>query len=147
MNEQEYIKDRVDDQIIWYDKKSKYYKKLFTWTYFLDVSLSASIPLLTLFSNFNTSVKYLIAIIATVITILSAVSATFKLRKNWIEYRTTAETLKHEKYLYLTKTTPYDSEKSFDVFVQNIESLISTENTNWAYYIQKNIKDGDKNNG
>jgi DNA-binding transcriptional regulator YhcF (GntR family) len=35
---------------------------------------------------------------------------------------------------------PYDHEDSFSIFVQNTELLISTENTNWAYYVQKNTK-------
>ncbi len=144
MNEQEYITERLEQQISWYDTKSQDSKKHFQLCYFFDIALSASIPFLTLFVSNYGFVKYFVAFIGTITTIISALSATFKFHKNWIEYRTTAETLKHEKYLYLTKAHPYENSKDrFEKLVQNIESLISTENTNWAYYIQKNLKEGD----
>ncbi|HFC76762.1 MAG TPA: DUF4231 domain-containing protein, partial [Candidatus Moranbacteria bacterium] len=47
------------------------------------------------------------------------------------------ESLKHEKYLFLTKSEPYDIDEPFKLLVQRVESLISKENTNWSNYMKK----------
>ena len=52
--------------------------------------------------------------------------------ENWLEYRTTCESLKHEKYLFLTRTEPYDSNAAFALLVRRVESLLSKENSAWA---------------
>ena len=65
-----------------------------------------------------------------------------KFQEKWSEYRTTSETLKHEKYLYETKSGPYDNERTdnFKSFVVRIENLISKENSSWSQYINKKEK-------
>jgi hypothetical protein len=50
--------------------------------------------------------------------------------------------LKHEKYLYLTKTEPYDGEDAFNELVKRVEDMISKENTRWSQYIKKQKKGG-----
>ena len=42
----------------------------------------------------------LVAIMGSVVAIISGFLSTFQFQKKWIEYRTTSETLKHEKYLF-----------------------------------------------
>ena len=66
-----------------------------------------------------------VALIAGLITL-------YRFQELWIEYRTTAETLKHEKYLYLTQSTPYDGERAFNLLVNRVEGLISRQNSGWA---------------
>ena len=41
--------------------------------------------------------------------------------------------LKHEKYLYLTGSRPYltSGETPDNIFIQNIEEIISSESKNW----------------
>ena len=52
---------------------------------------------------------------------------------NWIDYRRTAESLKHEKYMFLTGTGVYKNEKDdFSLLVERCETIISSENINWA---------------
>ena len=55
----------------------------------------------------------------------------FQYQELWTGYRTTCEALKQEKYLFLTRTEPYDEIEPFPLFVQRIENLISTEHSNW----------------
>jgi hypothetical protein len=52
---------------------------------------------------------------------------------NWIAYRSTCETLKHEKYLYLANAGPYATATSAHVLLaERIESLVSQEHAKWA---------------
>lgn len=83
---------------------------------------------------------WVIGSLGVVIAVSVAAGSLYKFQENWIQYRTTAETLKHEKYLYLTKSAPYNEENAFIQLVQRIESLISKENTQWSRYAKKDTK-------
>ncbi len=56
----------------------------------------------------------------------------YKYKENWIKYRTTTESLKYERFLYLDKTEPYEGEDPFPLLVRRVASLISMENTEWT---------------
>ena len=51
-----------------------------------------------------------------------------------IKYRTACESLKQEKYLFLTNTPPYhmDGDENQQLFVQRVETLVSKEIINWS---------------
>lgn len=51
---------------------------------------------------------------------------------NWILYRSTAESLKHEKYLFLAKAGPYEGEDALRTLAERIEELVSQEHAKWA---------------
>ena len=65
------------------------------------------------------------------VAILAGLIALFRFHENWISYRTTSESLKHEKYLYSTDTYPYNKEDKFSILVNNVEQIISSENSVW----------------
>jgi hypothetical protein len=50
----------------------------------------------------------------------------------WISYRSTAEALKHERYLYLARAGPYTGEDRHRQLAERIEGLISQEHAKWA---------------
>ncbi|MHC4367051.1 MAG: DUF4231 domain-containing protein [Planctomycetota bacterium] len=57
---------------------------------------------------------------------------TFKYQENWINYRTTCETLRKEIHFYRVGWGDYrDSKDREALFVERVESLISRENTMW----------------
>lgn len=57
---------------------------------------------------------------------------TSKYKENWINYRTTAETLRKEIHFYRLGSGDYrDSEDREALFVERVESLISREYTLW----------------
>lgn len=68
-------------------------------------------------------------------------SSLLKFQENWIKYRTTAESLKKEKYLFQTRVQPYDGGEPLPVLVQRVETLVSQENTNWAQYMMQPTKE------
>lgn len=142
MNEQEYIEQRLEDQQRWYDAKSQqnqlWYKRLKA----IEIIAAAMIPLLAgfpelipqglLFPESFPLSQLVLGMLGVVIAVCVGISGMNKYQENWLAYRTTAETLKHEKFLYLTKTPPYDSDEAFSQLVSRIESLISKENSQWA---------------
>lgn len=89
--------------------------------------------------------KLVVGSMGVCIAVISGLVSLYSFQENWIEYRTTAESLKHEKYLFLTKSPPYGSEDNFHMFVDRIESLISKENSAWVRNIDGKAK--EKNHG
>ncbi len=139
MDEDEYLKDRLEDQIGWYSKKSQTNQKWFKRLRLLEIVLATLIPFLAGIGDALPYYQIIIGGVGVVIAIAAGLSAINKYQENWIEYRTIAESLKHEKYLYKTKCKPYDSDDSLQILVQNVESLISKENSQWSKY-SKNDK-------
>lgn len=146
MNTDEYLKDRLDDQISWYDRKSsanqKYYKRL----RIAEFVLAALIPFLAGFVTFHGSVQLLIGLAGVCIAVITALHGLYQYEKLWIEYRTTCESLKKERYLFLTETTPYSSsiEENLKLLVQRVEMLVSKENTNWSQFMVQPAEDSKR---
>ncbi|WP_226639256.1 DUF4231 domain-containing protein [Priestia flexa] len=132
ISEQTYIKERLDDQIDWYDKKSIKSQQHYKCLKGLEIALSALIPLLIGFIEDWKVWSTIIGVFGVLITGIEGWLSLTKCHENWIEYRSICETLKHEKYMYLTKTGVYDIEQPFKTLVERVESIISKENVNWA---------------
>ena len=132
MNIDEYIVKRVDDQINWYDKKSieaqKWYKRLQK----IEIVLAAFIPLLSGYAT-TTWVAFIIGFFGAIIAIIESISKLNKYHENWIQYRTTCEMLRYQKHLFITGSAPYNNEDETieNIFVRNIENIISSENNQW----------------
>lgn len=142
MTSDEYLKDRVEDQINWYGGKSEWNQRWFKRLRLVELIFASLIPFLVTYVSDETALlKVIVGSMGACIAVFSGLVALNKFQENWIEYRTTAETLKHEKYLFLTQSHPYDSEDSFHLFVNHIESLLSKENSNWARTVNDKTKE------
>ena len=137
MTEEEYIEERLNDQIIWYSKKSQTNQKWFQGLRFLEIIVAAIIPFLAGIGSVVPYYSIIIGLLSVIIAVSAGLPALYKYHENWIEYRTTAETLKHEKHLFQAKCSPYDNDNSFCKLVQRVEGLISKENTQWSRYAEK----------
>jgi Protein of unknown function (DUF4231) len=140
MNEEDYIAARVDDQIGWYDRKSQNSQCWFKWPRGIEILSAAAIPLLAGFAEDPFPVTLVVGLLGALIVVISSIISLNQFQENWTEYRTTCESLKHEKFLFLTKAEPYHQEDPYRLFVQRIESLISKENSAWSQYTQAAIK-------
>lgn len=141
MNEEEYISGRVDEQIAWYDHKSMVNQLFYKRIQLLQIICSSLVVLLVGFITEAEAIKWLIGVLSMFVAISTALNGLYKFQENWIAYRTTTETLKHNKYLYLTRATPYDTDDAFEVFVKSTEECISQENSNWSKYIKHVAKE------
>ena len=129
----EYMKTRVDDQIAWYDKKSVKCQHWYKALQVIEIIIAASIPVLSGYTNYSCAIPIILGIAGAIITIIESLTKLFKYHENWIEYRTTCELLRYQKYLYITKSAPYnDTPENIDnIFIRNIENIISSENNKW----------------
>lgn len=146
MDESEYLKTRVDGQIGWYDKKSCYHQKWYKGLRIVEIVAAASIPFLVGYiTDTELFFRIIVGLLGLAIAVITAVVSLCQFQENWVEYRTTCESLKHEKFLFLTKTEPYNVDTPFPLLVQRVESMISKENTMWSQYIRpqkKEVKHG-----
>lgn len=129
----EYMKSRVDDQINWYDKKSASCQRKYQLTQTIEIVLAALIPLLSAYSKDCVLVAIIVGALGAAIAIIESLTKLYKWHENWIEYRTTCELLRYQKHLFVTKSSPYNIEPESieNIFVRNIENIISSENNKW----------------
>jgi Trk K+ transport system NAD-binding subunit len=67
-----------------------------------------------------------------IVVVLEALQSIYQFQNNWISYRSTAEALKHEKYLWYAGAGHYlNAENPEALLAERIEALISTENAKW----------------
>ena len=135
MGVESYMEKRVKDQIDWMSGKSSSNKIKYQSYKLLVIILSVSIPfvvsLLTDFPN----LKYLAGLIGVVIAGIEGILSLYDYQNNWLNYRSTVETLQREQFLFATKTANYkDVEDGFSLFVERIEGILSAESKNWAKY-------------
>lgn len=138
MDQKTYIEERLDPQIDWYDKKSVGNQKWFKRLQVIVIVASASIPFISGYIDESTfCLKIAVGALGLLIAAITAVLGLYQFQENWLEYRTTCESLRHEKYLFLTGAEPYDVEEAFHLLVERTEGLISKENTNWSNSMKK----------
>jgi Protein of unknown function (DUF4231) len=59
--------------------------------------------------------------LAAAIVVFEGAQHLYQLQEHWISYRSTAEALKHERYLYLARVGPYVGEDRHRVLAERIE--------------------------
>ncbi len=140
ITEEEYIQSRVDGQIDWYNRKSQNNQQYFRVLRIVEILAAASIPLLAGYTDLF-PVKLTVGGLGLLVAVIAGVLGLYQFQELWTGYRTTCEALKQEKYLFLTKTEPYDQTQAFPLFVQRIESVIAKEHANWAQYMRAGGKE------
>ncbi len=135
MNPLDYLTRRVDDQIAWYSEKGSWNQRWYKRLRAVEIVCAAAIPLLVGFVADQTlSLKVTVGLLGFVVAIITGIVTLYRFQENWVQYRATAESLKHEKFLFLTRVGPYAVAEPFPLFVQRIEQLIAQENSSWAEY-------------
>jgi hypothetical protein len=137
---QDYVEQRINDQIGWYDHKSITNKRWFKRLRFAEIIAAATIPFLSGFADKSPSIKIAIGALGVFVAVIASLLGLLQLQVHWIEYRGTAESLKKEKFLFLTQTDPYDKADAFHLLVQRVEALLSKENTDWLQSMLKPSK-------
>jgi hypothetical protein len=77
--------------------------------------------------------KIFVSLFGATVVVLTGIQGLYNFHERWIQYRSVCESLKHEKYLFETRSEIYSSEGNpFAVFVGRVENIICNENINWA---------------
>lgn len=133
------IIERLEDQIDWYDRKSMTNQRYFKRIKMVEIAAAAIIPFLSAFSL--PRIMWVIGGLGVLITVLEGMLHLNQYQQNWIAYRSTCESLKHEKYVYLGKASPYASALDpHALLAERIESLVSQEHAKWASAQQQEPK-------
>jgi intein/homing endonuclease len=134
--ETEYLKTRVENQIKWYDRKSVTNKKWFLLLKVSEIFLALFIPFISGYiGSVDDPLKVVVGMLGVIVAAIAGLITLIKFQENWIEYRTVAETLKFEKFLFLAKAGPYKNSDPYPLFVERFESLISTSTKKWMNYV------------
>jgi|Deesub1362A_J573_1020465.scaffolds.fasta_scaffold05925_1 hypothetical protein len=128
----EYIKERYEPQVKWYDKKSILNKRL---TYLFQIPIIIMAAITPIFAALE--YKSLTIMLSASVAAGTGILKYCKFEEHWHNYRTTCETLKKEMIHYKYKIDVYsgvdDPEK---LFIKRIESIISQENKKWVYTVK-----------
>jgi uncharacterized membrane protein len=134
MTQEEYIKDRVEDQIKWYGSKSSTCQKKYKIWQVIKVIAALLITTLSLWAEkdiFGIKMTYIVAILGAFIIFIESFVKIYDYKKLWVQYRMASENLNREKLFFETKSEPYNTTEPFKIFVQNCEAIMQGENKGW----------------
>jgi hypothetical protein len=120
--------ERLEDQIAWYDRKSREGQYWFKCLKLFELAVAASLPVV---AGIHSPVL-VTGGLAAVVVVLEGAQHLFQFQEHWITYRSTAEALKHERFLYLGKAGPYASAARHMRLAETIEGLVSQEHARWT---------------
>lgn len=125
------IMDRLEDQIAWYDRKSMVNQRIYKRIKIVEIVAAALIPFIGTFKLAQAA--WATGGLGVLITVLEGMLHLNQYQQNWTAYRSTCESLKHEKYTYLGKAAPYaNAADPHALLAERIESLVSQEHAKWA---------------
>jgi len=128
---EEYLKTRYQEQIDWYGGKADANKRYYTVIQWGVISLAVTVPAL-IASPLPGRFEWVPITLSVFLAIGTGALKAFKYQENWLNYRTTAETLKKEKHFYGAGAGEYATARDKErLFVERVESLISRENSLW----------------
>ena len=141
-----YIKDRLEEQQKWYERKASENKTKHHILQIIIISSGALIPIINSIPYSDIGVRIISSILGGIVIVITGMIQLKKYQENWIQYRTTEEILKKEKFLYLNSAGEYsnlDEEEKHQLLVERTESVISNQNVN--FFVTHNEKTNHKN--
>lgn len=140
MDHNQYLKDRIDDQIAWYGNRSRQNKNWYRRLRFISIVVALAIPILTGLLGSgkvdDSVLKIIIAVAGALIGLIEGLMGLNKYHDLWTTYRVTAEGLKYHRYLFAAGAAPYDAANAFQLFVQAAEGLMASERSNWLQSVK-----------
>lgn len=131
---------RLDDQIGYYDGQAVMSRRLFQWLKLTEILAAALIPIV---AGFGAPAGYA-AGLGGGIVVLEGVQQLKQYQQNWINYRSTCEALKHEKFVYLAGAGPYrHARNAAALLAERIEGLISQETSKWELAQEEHHQHGE----
>lgn len=137
---EEYLDERVDEQIKWMSQKAKSNKGSYQILRLLQISLGILVSAAGAYATSWDIGPPLLTCVGALISLASAWETVNDYQNNWIRYRHTKEDLERERLLYRTASGPYrrstaegdEEEASFTLFVSRVEALLGQEVDQWS---------------
>ena len=124
---------RLNDQLGWYDKKSGRNQFWYKHIKRIQIVFAALIPVIS-FLGYSW-VPFATAALGGTVAILEGFQQLGQHNNLWASYRSTAESLKHEKYLFLASSGPYrklPTDAALKLLAERVEAQVSTEHAKWV---------------
>ncbi len=152
MAQADVVLERLEDQLNWYDTKSAGNGRIFKGLKIGTMVISLSIPLFAALSSRSVLLGSVVALVTgalgATIAVLEGIQQIGKYQQNWITYRTTAEALKREKYLFLSEAAHYrGAEDLRALLAERVEAIISQEHLQWQEHAAWGSKQEPKKSG
>lgn len=127
---EQFTLERLTVEIGWYDSRSRLNRLLFKALKTATMTAAAIIPVVaTSGAHYGGQVAGVLGIL---IAVLEAIQELNQYRANWTTYRSTAEALKQQKYLYLGNAGTYNGTANPSALLaERIEMIMSRENAKW----------------
>jgi hypothetical protein len=136
----QYIQERLDDQLKYYSKAANNAKRKYQNIKVAEIAFAAMIPFLSaLITPDRMYVKFIVGVLGVFVTLFSGMLMLYKYHEEWVNYRSTEEALKSEKYLFLAQSGPYKNGANAADFIERIESILGNENQKWQQYASKEV--------
>lgn len=128
MTEKQYVEQRLDDQIGWFDRKSGLHQSRFKLLKLLEIIAAAAVPVLVALGQEGGA-----AVSGALVVVISGVLLLYKFDETWVSYRSTWSTLLREKMLHETGVEPYDDAVTrYERLVRRVEGILSAESAAWT---------------
>ena len=126
---EDFVETRYQEEIAYYDGNAKWNQRLYRVFQSYAMLAAVAIPVLLSIDDFR---LIIVSGLAASVAGVEAITALFRFHENWVNYRTTAETLKKEIHFYRARVGEYaDAPDPKVLFVERVEALISREHTMW----------------
>jgi hypothetical protein len=130
MNADDYLKERIDDQIEWLSSASGNSQKWFKILRAAEIVMGCAIAYLVSHANLM-PVQVLTGAMGVAVAAIGGLLSLYRFQEKWVRYRVTSENLKREKFFFLTGTAPYDADEKFQILVTRVEAILAVENVQW----------------
>ena len=128
---------RLQDQIGWYDAKSKLNQRWFKALKVCQIVVAAAIPV-------TAAASAPLAVIGgggALIVVLEGLQQLEQYQQNWTTYRATCERLRHEQFLFLAHAGPFANAPDPEALLaERVEGLVSQEHAAWASHREESSK-------
>ena len=127
---EDYIAERVNDAIAWYDKNANKYKRYYLQMRATTVIGGALVPVLV-----NLDFDYIdvvTTILSLIVVLLVSLESVYHFREQWTNYRSTEQSLRREYFLFTSKGGTYanqDNAAAYTHFVDRVEEIIGVESS------------------
>lgn len=131
---------RLEDQLAWYGQRSRFCRRWHKILRLVQVAFAATIPVLSLADP--PLARWLTALLGASIAVLEATEQINQFGPLWIQYRATAEHLKHEKFLLLAAAGPYrdlSRAEALRLLAERVEEHVSSEHARWVRSAEKSL--------
>jgi hypothetical protein len=133
---------RMEDQIAWYDRASGRDQRRYKMFKTATLVMAGLVPLLATLPRGG---QYVAAVLGFGILVAEGTQQLHQYEQHWLQYRSTAEMLKHEKYLFLAAAGPYaEAPQARRLLAERVEALVSQEHAQWVAAQERSRKPEEK---